>query len=496
MENYKVYIHGRPQGQDCYPSWDIDDSFYIKPFLDTRIGKQWNSVLISDMFQGNSYYTYLVNKNVVEYNARRDNAYFAITVRFDNTYCKKVHLLYELLNAVFKKKCVGTLIQGNAQEGMQFLVSKLSEKEKLLVEIRSIIHSNVESLLSSYVSPIENAKETTQSMPKYYSLDEVDSMVFVSDMLTSKVVVSPDIPSALDRLNSLSGIKTEYDKLRAQYKEQSKENRQLQEERDSLKKKLKNNDAESLKAANKIAEQKKEIENLKTDKSIFQTIDLNKESIIQFARLVASRFPERFKMDFQDVPLRPKKPSSSFNPKDWLPVGNFVLLLALLILNICSMVNNKGGGTGTDTDSTQVDTTNVDSVKTDSVTLNTKVRIDIGEYSSGNLIIKKVYPLTIKVDDKTYNGGVLEVKGGTIDANNKLTVEDSPVEISYIKDGKILAQRKLNASEQDTQISSKDQTSRGNGKSAGKKDHTSNSNTQNNKTNESTESNNGDGQGS
>lgn len=442
MANYKIYIHGRPQGQDCYPLWDTNDRFYIEPFLDMRIGKEYSSFLISDIFQGNAYYTFIVNKKVLENHARRDNSYFAITIRFDNSYSKKIHVLYELLNAVYKEKCIGTLLHDEGQS-IQFTVSKMSEKESVLKEISAIIKNNIDRLLSSAISPTKNVKDTTQTTPKYYSLEEVDSPMFVSDLLTSKVIVSPDISSALDRLNSLSGIKAKYDNLQVQYKEQSGENKRLQEERDSLKEKLKDNSAESSKAASKIAAQKKEIENLKIDKNIFQAIELNKESIIQFARLVASRFPEKFKMDFPDIPSHPKKPSSSFNPKDWLLVGSFVLLLVLLGLNIYNMVDHKGGYK--DPPVNPSDTVQVDSVKTGSQVPTPEVRIDIGGYSKGDLIIGKTYSLSVNVNHDSYKGGTFEVIGGTVDVNNKLTVTDISVSISYLKDGNVLVQRELNA---------------------------------------------------
>ena len=446
MANYKVYIHGRPQGQDCYPLWDTNDRFYIEPFLDMRIGKDFNSVLISDLFQGNAYYTYLINKNVAEYNARRYNAYFAITIRFDNCYCKKVHILYELLNAVFRKKCMGALLQDDG-ESMQFIVSKLKEKEALLNDISGIIRNNIEQLLSSEISPIKSIQDTMQSVPKYYSLEEVDSPLFVSDMISSKVIVSPDISTSAVRLNNLSSIKTKFDNLQTQYNEKNSENKKLQEERDDLRRKLKENSSENSKAANKIAEQKKEIENLKIDKNIFQTINLNKESIIQFARLVASRFPESFQMDDHRVPSHPKKTPSSFDPKDWLLVGSFVLLLAIFGLNVYTVCTlHQVGGNKSIQDTTRVaDTTQVDSVKPASQVPSPKIRIDIKDYSKGSLTIGNTYTLSVKVNHESYGGGTFEVTGGTVYEGNKLKVTESKVIITYTKNGKQLAERKLKA---------------------------------------------------
>ncbi len=448
MANYKVYIHGRPQGQDCYPLWDTNDKFYIEPFLDMRIGKDFNSVLISDLFQGNAYYTYLINKKVAEYNTRRYNAYFAITIRFDNCYCKKVHILYELLNAVFRKKCIGSLLQDDG-DSMQFIVSKLKEKEALLNDISGIIRNNIEQLLSSEISPIKSIQDTMQSVPKYYSLEEVDSPLFVSDMISSKVIVSPDISTSAVRLNNLSSIKTKFDNLQTQYNEKNSENKKLQEERDDLRRKLKENSSENSKAANKIAEQKKEIENLKIDKNIFQTINLNRESIIQFARLVASRFPESFQMDDHRVPSHPKKSTWAFNAKGWLLVGSFILLFAILGLNVYTVCTlHQVGGNKPIQDTTRVaDTTQVDSVKPASQVPRPEIRIDIKGYSSGDLIIGKKYHLSVKVDDDSYKGGTFKVTGGTVDKNNDLEVKEKKVVIAYYIDKMELKKRELTAKE-------------------------------------------------
>ena len=453
MENFKVYIHGRPQGQDCYHLWDTNDRFYIEPYLDMRIGHDFNSTLISDKFQGNSYYTYIVNSNVVEYSARRPNSYFAITVRFDNCYCRRTHLLYELLDAVYKQKCVGAFVQSDASV-TQFLVKKLSEKENVLRDIQAIIRDNVERLLSSHMSPIEKSTDTTASVPKYYSLEEVDSPLYNSEQLTSKVVISPDIPTAVVRLNSLTGIKTQYENLQAAYKEQSDANRKLQEERDSLKKKLNEDSHMYSKSAATIAAQKKEIEGLRSDKKMFQVLETNKESIKQFARLVASRFPESFQdiskennTDGNSVYTPPAKSPLFSGVKDWIHLVSYVLLLVLIGFNIYVFMDVKGSVDELDKTLSKIaqDTTTVDTLGNIPPPPAPVVSIGVGNYNGGKLTIGKTYPLTVKVNDERYAGGKFEVVGGTVDNNNILAVVRERVKISYIKDGNVLKSRELEA---------------------------------------------------
>ena len=90
----KVFIHGRPQGQDIWSAAPVaNDKFYLNPFLDSRIGENMNSVMQIDVWQNNTYYSYIHRKNIVE-KGNRPGAYFAITICFEKHLCTQVALLY------------------------------------------------------------------------------------------------------------------------------------------------------------------------------------------------------------------------------------------------------------------------------------------------------------------------------------------------------------------------------------------------------------------
>ena len=148
MTNFKVYIHGRPQGQDIWPQYETpNDRIYIEPYLDSNIGGDVNVSLITDIYQNNSYYTYIHRKNVVEKVARGQvgNSYFALTIRFNGSICRNVNSLYNLLNQVYEQVCVGSIIK-NENGIKHYLVNRFEENQAVAGQIISIIEQNIEKV--------------------------------------------------------------------------------------------------------------------------------------------------------------------------------------------------------------------------------------------------------------------------------------------------------------------------------------------------------------
>lgn len=194
----RVYIHGRPQGQDIWSkSPNANDEFYLNPFLDSKIGEDMNDVLQIDMWQQSAYYSYIHRHNVVE-KGSRPNAYFAITVCFEKQYCSQVATLYELLDTVYKQLCLNSVIE-KTKDQERFLVAKFQEKENVLLQITNVIQQNIEKHLSSSLEALENKSDTTSTQIKSYSTVDVDSPQFIADCLAHRILVAPYM-MAKDRL--------------------------------------------------------------------------------------------------------------------------------------------------------------------------------------------------------------------------------------------------------------------------------------------------------
>ncbi|MBQ9092895.1 MAG: hypothetical protein IJY03_02725 [Prevotella sp.] len=188
--NFKIYIHGRPQGQDvwCTGSYS-SDRFYIEPFLDSKIGADADAVMVLDTWEGNTYYTYVRRKNVFE--KERAQGYFAITLRISNGYCHNVSYLYSLLELVYNEKCLNHILKKeNGAE--RFMIGRFSEIDNYLREIESLINVNFSQIQDSYVKPIDNRNSTTEQPLQRYSFEEVDSPAFFEAARHAKIVISKD----------------------------------------------------------------------------------------------------------------------------------------------------------------------------------------------------------------------------------------------------------------------------------------------------------------
>ena len=187
----RIYIHGRPQGQDSWSSAPApNDKFYLNPFLDSRIGEDISAVMQVDMWQENSYYSYIHRKNVLE-KGNRPSAYFAITICFEKQICTQVATLYDLLENVYSQLCLNNFIE-KVGDQERFLVSQFKEKESVLKQITSIIQQNVDKYIAGSLVPItDKMRDTTKATIKTYSIVDVDSPQFISDCSANRVLISP-----------------------------------------------------------------------------------------------------------------------------------------------------------------------------------------------------------------------------------------------------------------------------------------------------------------
>ncbi len=234
----RVYIHGRPQGQD---TWSVapapNDKFYINPFLDSKIGEDMSAVMQIDVWQGNSYYSYIHRKNVYEKVPREPNAYLAITVCFEKTLCTQVSTLYDLLERVYKQLCLNNIIEKSGEQE-RFLVSQFKEKDSVLNQMTNVILQNIDKYIVSGLISIEKADDTTKLPFKTYSTVDVDSPQFLSDCNTNRILISPII-TPKDRLpielrQQIAAIENQKAKLEVERNSwQSKAEHELQEN-DSL----------------------------------------------------------------------------------------------------------------------------------------------------------------------------------------------------------------------------------------------------------------------
>lgn len=196
MGKITVFYHGRPQGQKFWPTGDLtkEDSSYLEPFLDSKIGADASSVMVIDYAKGNAYYSFVVRKNVIE-KERGTEAYFAITLKVEKAFCKNVSKLHSLLSLVYTEKCENALFSKENNGMRRYRINNFDEIEGVLSEARNILVANFEKVISPYVVSLPTGMDTSRANNvTKYSLKEADSAIFFEDCATCKVVVSADYP--------------------------------------------------------------------------------------------------------------------------------------------------------------------------------------------------------------------------------------------------------------------------------------------------------------
>ena len=188
----RVYIHGRPQGQDTWSSSPApNDKFYLNPFLDSKIGEDMNAVMQVDVWQNKSYYSYIHRKNVLE-KGNRPSAYFAITVCFEKQLCTQVATLDDLLESVYTQIFLNNIIEKTGEQE-HFLISQFKEKEAVLNQATNVILQNIEKYISGSLAAVEKAVDTTKTQFRLYANVDVDSPQFIADCASNRVLISPEI---------------------------------------------------------------------------------------------------------------------------------------------------------------------------------------------------------------------------------------------------------------------------------------------------------------
>lgn len=190
----KVYIHGRPAGQDFFPTLQDTDynKSYLKLFLDDSIGSSESATLIIDKFNGNSYYTYLHRRNFSE-KGGRGNSYLAITICLEKAESRNVYTIYELLEYVYNN--LNNKVIAQSGNGEKFIIDNFTAANDILNQAINVVVSNYNSKLSKYEAVLDDRdlRIDTRTFPiTTYSLNEVDSNIFKEDTQNKRVIVSKD----------------------------------------------------------------------------------------------------------------------------------------------------------------------------------------------------------------------------------------------------------------------------------------------------------------
>lgn len=391
MEDIKVYFHGRPQGQNVWGVGDGDIAgVYLEQILNWTYGKDLPACMIIEHWNGDTYYSYIHRKDVLEKNGIRQDAYCAITLRIDHNECHNVATLYELLKTAYKQ-LVGKAIQVDNKGFERFLITKFSDIKEYLSEISKSVIENIEShdKLKNSIFPLDGEKNTKDDVVSY-ALQEVDSPAFREDAKQNRILVSEYIKPKTNFLKGqVDKLKTEKESLQAQLTSVSDE---IAARFDNL---LKGKEDE----INKL---KQDLECVLRDKNdddvrkqdFYSNIKNDINQIIETARQLASRFPDSCQENLPGSNPSKREGSSFAISEVWYRRVTLVLLALLFVCSVALLVKiNNGGGheQKTDNPTEQSDA----SQKTDSA-LTIHIEPSPVDY---NLIVDTKYTLLLSKED-------------------------------------------------------------------------------------------------
>lgn len=341
MAQFNLYVHGVPIGHEVCPrDAEVD---YLKDFYSHDKEIKETSYMQIDIVNGKSFYTYLHKKNVSS-EIGRPGSYLGLTVCFSRQFCTNVHMLYEILETIYQKICIGCLVKiesGNER----FLVKEIASaqfKGNLVVDyIKAAFRQNMEKYLSESFEDLDGFSNSVGEVK--FSLKEVDSPLFRDTLKNRRILVSPEYGTVIVAYNNLlkevDPLKEEHGRFKQDNAHLKEKNKSLSEEVARLEKELSNAEASAGKkykqqleeAQAKCGEVEREKKKLEDKiKEAASAVDLIDVPVKTLTRLLASRFPEESKKGHtKDSESHSSKRTE--NPfKAWLPVVNLVLLLCLL----------------------------------------------------------------------------------------------------------------------------------------------------------------------
>lgn len=196
MSSFDLYIHGTPKGHQIWGSSKNHD--YISTFYSHDNLVNDRSALQIDIFKGDSFYTYIHQNDIYDYDDR-PGAFFAITVSFSKSYCTNVYMLHKIFEAVYDQVCVGNIIL-QKQNKEKYLVSEFessrSGNNATVDRVQAIFNKKIVELIEPFLQPLANISDTFDKQKKQISLLEVDSPLFFDFFKKQSIIVLPNLEPA------------------------------------------------------------------------------------------------------------------------------------------------------------------------------------------------------------------------------------------------------------------------------------------------------------
>lgn len=327
--NVEFQIHGAlSSGQK---TWKQEDQDYYKQFYSDQTEDVLMIVEIVNRPHGvSTYYNYLRNNNIL---SARVGSYFGMTMRIDGAFCRDVKSIYMILDNLFNKMMVGSLLapKGNKYE---YTIESFAAQNDYLLQVEK----QFSNMLNAFCSPQDFFEISSSYTSKGTKLNINASEITIPTAVETikqraKLYLSPTYQSKAVQ-KKIADVKAEADaavadanaRIQAAEDAHSKSKQRQEQEIENLKKEKKALEEARDAAFNDYRELEKKVENAELNTSINAKISEIKQPLIQLAGLMAERFQEDTNGNVKEKPQPHKKDRKEDKLPVWRPWAICILL--------------------------------------------------------------------------------------------------------------------------------------------------------------------------
>lgn len=342
--NVEFQIHGvLSSGQKA---WKQEDQDYYKQFYSDQTEDVLMIVEIVNRPHGvSTYYNYLRNNNIL---SARDGSYFGMTMRIDGAFCRDVKSIFMILDNLFNKMMVGSLL---AQKGekYEYAIDSFASQNDYLLQVEK----QFSNMLNAFCSPQDffeiSSAYTSQGIKQCINASEITIPMAVETIKQrAKLYLSPTYQSkaaqkkiAEAKAEAEAAVADANARIKAAEDAHSKSRQEQEQECESWKKEKKALEEARNAANQKYRELEKKVQKAELNTSINAKISEIKQPLIELAGLMAERFQEDTYGNVQEKPQPHKNERKEDKLLVWLPWAICIFLGITLAGTIWYMGGDK-----------------------------------------------------------------------------------------------------------------------------------------------------------
>ena len=345
--NVEFQIHGvLSSGQK---TWKQEDKDYYAQFYSDQAEDVLMTVEIVNRPHGvSAYYNYLRNNNIL---STRVGSYFGMTMRIDGAFCRDVKSIYMILDNLFNKMIVGSLLVPKGDK-YEYAIDSFAAQNDILLQVER----QFSNMLNAFCSPQDffeiSSVYTSQGKKLSVNASEITIPMAVDTIKQrAKLYLSPIYQSKAAQ-KKIAEVKAEADafvadanaKIRAAENAHTKSKQKQEQEFENWKKERKALEEERDAAIKGYQELEKKARRAELNTSISAKISEIKQPLIQLAGLMAERFQEDTYGNIQEKPQSHKKEHKKNKLFVWIPWMVCILLGIALAGTIWYMDDTKDTG--------------------------------------------------------------------------------------------------------------------------------------------------------